>query len=562
MVKNILKLYLLFIPLFSYGQSTQEIESAEFIVEKDKDLKLPKRQRLFERVKSSPTSVTFDSLTFVLKEIPFEIRSYHPNLKVATLEEPAQERQYDHLINIGYGSYNTPGILYEYGTHHLTSTNYGMNIDLKKHEKGPVQDNYSGESTSEVQLWHRSNLNKGTLSSSLDYGYDKFYNFGMLDELSAFSSVSDTADHYLRRQQRFNLYFDYLINTTGENQIRIMPEWHYTGQQGLRKLDGISSYYSGGEENDFVLNFNLEALKKRSWVFDFDFFMALAQFTNQRSENNLRTWAYGFPKIDLTFSDWTVSAGFKIGFYDDAEEGGAGFLLPDLTASYTFGNHISVYGEVKGDVNRNDFNSLVSQNRHVADRIFLKTSIEKVGFKLGVSGGLLPRMTYDINLSIKSIADQLYFTNNKTDPSYFDVVYDRGNSSRLDVESLLNFDATNQLSWFALMKYNEIKTNTIQMPWHIPSTSFQMGAKVKLLNNRLIFSPYLINLSNINAWSVDEEIIVLPNVIDFGMDINMAFNDKIGAFLKIRNLLGKENQIYNLYSSREFDIYGGISVRF
>ena len=69
MVKNVLKFYLLFLPLLSFGQSPQEIESAEFIVEKDKDLKLPKRQRLFEHVKSSPTSAGFDSLTFVLKEI-------------------------------------------------------------------------------------------------------------------------------------------------------------------------------------------------------------------------------------------------------------------------------------------------------------------------------------------------------------------------------------------------------------------------------------------------------------------------------------------------------------
>ena len=262
MVKKLLKLYLLFLPLLSFGQSTQEIESAEFIVEKDKDLKLPKRQRLFERVKSSPTSVSVDSLTFDLKEIPFEIRSYHPILKVAQLEDPAQEKDYDHLINIGYGSYNTPGILYEYSTHRLTSPNYGMNIGLKEHQKGPVQANYSSESTSEVQLWHRANLSKGTLSSSLDYGYDKFYNFGMFDELSAFSSVSDTADYYLRRQHRFNLFFDYLINTKGENSIHIVPEWHYTGQQGLSKIDNVSSYYSGGEENDFILNFNLASIEK------------------------------------------------------------------------------------------------------------------------------------------------------------------------------------------------------------------------------------------------------------------------------------------------------------
>lgn len=562
MVKNLLKLYLLFLPLLSFGQSTKEIESAEFIVEKDKELKLPKRQRTFQRVKSSPTSASFDSLTFDLREISFEIRSYDPNLRVAQLEDPTQEKYYDHLIKLGYGSYNTPGISYEYSTHRLTSPNYGMNIGLKEHQKGPVQANYSSESTSEVQLWHRANLSKGTLSSSLDYGYDKFYNFGVFDELSAFSSVSDTADHYLRRQHRFNLFFDYLINIKGKNLVHVVPEWHYTGQQGLSKIDNVSSYYSGGEENDIILNFNLEVLKKRSWLFDFDLFTALTQFTNKRTENNQRIWVYGIPKINLTFNDWSVSAGFKIGFYDDASEGGSGFLLPDLAASYTFGNHISVYGEVKGDVKRNDFKSVVSLNRHVSDSIFLKTSIEKLGLKLGVSGGLLPRMTYDVNLSIKSIDDQLYFTNNKINPAYFDAVYDMGNSSRFDIESFLNFDATNQLSWFALMKYTEIKTNTIQTPWHTPSNSFQMGANVKLKKDRLIFSPYLINLSNIKALSVDEEIIDLPSVIDFGMDIDVTINEKIGIFLKMRNLLGKENQIYNYYNSREFDIYGGISVRF
>ena len=117
MVKNLLKLYLLFLPLLSFGQSTKEIESAEFIVEKDKELKLPKRQRTFQRVKSSPTSASFDSLTFDLREISFEIRSYDPNLRVAQLEDPTQEKYYDHLIKLGYGSYNTPGISYEYSTH-------------------------------------------------------------------------------------------------------------------------------------------------------------------------------------------------------------------------------------------------------------------------------------------------------------------------------------------------------------------------------------------------------------------------------------------------------------
>ena len=113
-----------------------------------------------------------------------------------------------------------------------------------------------------------------------------------------------------------------------------------------------------------------------------------------------------------------------------------------------------------------------------------------------------------------------------------------------------------------MFTFNQIKTSTIKTPWHTPSTSFQMGAKLGLIEDKLFLSPYFIHLSNIKAWSKADEIIVLPNILDFGIDINMLFNYKIGAFLKIRNLLGKENQRYNLYSSREFDIYGGISVRF
>ena len=548
--------------MISYGQSNQEIEPTEFIVEKAKNLELPKRERIFGLTKPIPTLATFDSLTFSFKEIPFDIVSYTPNLKVKPLQRAVKEKKYDHLINIGFGTYNTPGVLYEYRTHHSLGSNFGINIDLKKHQKGPVEGNYSGESNSEVRLWHRINLGKGILSSSLDYGYGKFYNFGGLNQINNTNRVIDTADHYLRSQHQFNLYFEYLVNTKSKKQIYVMPEWHYTGQQGLNKTDNISSYYSGGKENDFVLNVNLDVIKERFWDFDFDFFMSFAQFQNHRLKNNQRFWTYIVPKIDLIFDDLSVYGGFKIGFYDDTAERGSGFLLPDLTVSYNFGNHLSVYGEVKGDIIRNDFKSVISQNRHVSDSIFLNTSIEKIGFKLGTSGILLPSMTYDINFSMKSINDQMYFINNKNDPSYFDVVYDLGNSSRLDLESYLNFDATNQVSCFTLIKYNSIKTNTIRMPWHTPSVTFQMGSKFKLMSDRLIISPFFINFFNIKATSEDEQVISLPSVVDFGMDINMVFKEKIGVFLKFRNLLGKENQIYNLYSTREFDIYGGISVRF
>lgn len=548
--------------MISYGQSNQEIEPAEFIVEKAKNLELPKRERIFELIKPIPTLATFDSLTFTLKEIPFDIVSYTPNLKVEPLQRAVKERKYDHLINIGFGTYNSPGILYEYRTYHSSSSNYGINIDLKKHQKGPVQGNYSGESNSDVQLWHRINLGKGMFSSSLDYGYSKFYNFGGLNQIITTNRIIDTADHYLRREHQFNLYFEYQVNTKSKKQIHAMPEWHYTGQQSLSHTDNKSSYYLGGEENDFVLNVNLDVIKKRFWDFDFDFFMSFAQFNNHRFNNNHRFWTYIIPKIDFIFDNWSVSGGFKIGFFDDIAEEDSGFLLPDMMVSYNFGNNLSIYGEIKGDIIRNDFKSVISQNRHVSDSIVLNTSIERIGLKLGTSGILLPRMNYDINFSIKSINDQMYFRNNKIDPSYFDVVYDFGNSSRFDLESYINYHATNQLSWFTLIKYNSIKTNIIQRPWHTPSTSIQMGSKFKLMNDRLVISPFFINFFNIKATSEDEQIISLPSVMDFGMDINMVFKENIGVFLKIRNLLGKENQIYNLYSSREFDIYGGISVRF
>ena len=144
--------------MISYGQSNQEIESAEFIVEKAKNLELPKRERIFELIKPIPTLATYDSLTFSFKEMPFDIVSYTPNLKVEPLQRAVKEKKYDHLINIGFGTYNTPGILYEYRTHHSSSSNYGINIDLKKHQKGHLQGNYSGESNSDVKLRHITNI--------------------------------------------------------------------------------------------------------------------------------------------------------------------------------------------------------------------------------------------------------------------------------------------------------------------------------------------------------------------------------------------------------------------
>ena len=84
-----------------------------------------------------------------------------------------------------------------------------FNLSPEESQKG----NYSGESNSDVQLWHRINLGKGMFSSSLDYGYSKFYNFGGLNQIITTNRIIDTADHYLRREHQFNLYFEYQVNT-------------------------------------------------------------------------------------------------------------------------------------------------------------------------------------------------------------------------------------------------------------------------------------------------------------------------------------------------------------
>ena len=59
-----------------------------------------------------------------------------------------------------------------------------------------------------------------------------------------------------------------------------------------------------------------------------------------------------------------------------------------------------------------------------------------------------------------------------------------------------------------------------------------------------------------------EEVIQLPGIVDLNLSVQYLFSDRLGAFLRFDNIIGRNYERYYRYPSRGIQIIGGVSINF
>ena len=569
MVKSILCFMALTVGMIATAQEDNQIESTEFIVEKDKELILPKVQRLFEPIKFDLGQDNDEVQNFIVEDVPLKSYPYNPSIEPQSLEMKMIEKTFNNYLKMGFGRYNAPVFSYQFKTLNERGPNAGTNIDYETYQSGPVLDELSAQTKGSLSLWYFNPTNNGHFSSFFKYGFNQYYNFGTLEELLTSPTFDSSLDNFERQENQFDIGVNYDIIVPSKSQLSLSPSWHYTSQNKNLNSDDNTKV---GLENDFNIDVKIDHFSQNIWTVDFDAFAAFSQFTNSQNINLNRFWIYGHPNATAQFGALSLSAGAKIGIYQDVERELSFLAIPDLEAIYKTSSDLAIYARLDGDIIRNDFRSITNLNPHLTDSLVLATSVIPIRLKIGSKGYLIPRFQYDISLSLKLLQNQVYFRNNRSDPSVFELIYDPENSYRLDYETAFNYQLNHQLALLTSINFVSIENQGRVEPWYVPKLSYDLGISIKLLNDVLQLKPSFILLDGILAPDFGDlnmlidsarvNVITLPTVLDLGMDVDFKINSKPNAFLKMRNLLGRENQIYYLYNSRVYDIKGGLSVRF
>lgn len=282
------------------------------------------------------------------------------------------------------------------------------------------------------------------------------------------------------------------------------------------------------------------------------------------------------PYIRLQVKGAKITAG--INFVQEFGAFSSSKIFPAVTADFTLiPDYLQVFGEVKGDVNRNSLKSFTDENPWLNSNIVVKNTVEKLSFSAGIKGTGGPGFGYKARVYVKQFDDMPLFVNNFTDFNKFDVIYDFGKTKLTGLEGEISIQVSDALKWTGKLNIDDWKPASETYSWFKPGLKVSSNF-VYTYNKKLSFNAGVVIQDDIKAKvytgaPVPASQYIIPNTnielietvkgyVDLGLGADYRINKKFSVFAKANNILNTNYSRYLYYQVNGFNIFGGLTYSF
>lgn len=282
------------------------------------------------------------------------------------------------------------------------------------------------------------------------------------------------------------------------------------------------------------------------------------------------------PYIRLQVKGAKITAG--INFVQEFGAYSSSRIFPAVTADFTLiPDYLQVFGEVKGDVNRNSLKGFTDENPWLNSNIVVRNTVEKLSFSAGIKGTGGPGFGYKARVYVKQFDDMPLFINNYTDFNKFDVIYDFGKTKLTGLEGEISVQVSDALKWTGKLNIDDWKPASETYSWFKPGLKVSSNF-VYTYNKKLSFNAGVViqddikakvNISNpVNPAQyvipnpLIEEIQTVKGYVDLGLGADYRINKKFSVFAKANNILNTNYSKYLYYQVNGFNIFGGLTYSF
>ena len=418
--------------------------------------------------------------------------------------------------------------------------------------------NKQNENTQQLSVFGRSIGDKATLSGRLNYERHGLFFYG-IDEANP------------------------TLNPNPERQV--LNYFELEGEAVNKYNSDENAFSSAAKVNAYMFNNKFDAKEQAVTITGYlnkrinSFNLGLAASTELGSSKDLNTKVTNNllrlnPYIKLQAKGVKITAG--INFVQEFGTTSTTRFFPAVTADFTLiPEFLQVFGEVKGDVNRNTLKSLTDENPFLNSNIEIKNSIEKLSISGGVKGNGGPGFGYKARFYSKKITDMPLFVNNFTNFNKFDVIYDFGNMKLLGLEGEISVQVSDDLKWTGKLNIEDYKPASEQESYFKPqlrvSSNFLFNFNKKLSFNANVA---IQDDSKAKVYSANpdrylllpnpaiESVVNLKGFVDLGIGADYKINKQFSAFVKTTNLLNTNYSKYLYYRVNGISVYGGLSYSF
>ena len=522
-----------------------EIGDVEIEIVRERQIVLPRANRNFEKVPPRPAEPIQPEITYEFRNLSFNVPGYQSNPRPLRLKQEDISKIYGNYVSAGFGNYSSPYLNAWLNTKRDKNRFFGAQLYHRSFGKGPVDDKNSASGVTDIKLFGQTYTKAITTNAFIDYenrgGYFYGYSPGLevvrdtirqtYDVVSLGGSITNT------KPSDFN--FD-----LGSSFSYLKDKYEAAESDLSLKFNGN---YTISDKNKITLTSSYDLITRKDLLVD-----AKPRHLFKVSPS------YAFNPVD----NLSISVGATAVIENDSIRSKSLHFYPNLNASYILSQRINAYASLSGDMEKVTLHSLSRENLWLNSNIGIFNTNKTIEFVAGLKGKAGRLIAFNLGVAAANLKDLYFFQNAPGDRSKFDIVYDRGNTKRINLFGELGYNK-NEIVRFSLRgDYYGYSTDKQPEAWHKPTYRLSANSSFNVYQ-KLLLNIDFIGQGGMKAF--DNETAGVVN-LDPGIDLNVKadyfLSKQVSIFLKFENILSNDYPVYLNYPVRGFQAIGGVSWSF
>jgi hypothetical protein len=549
---------------FSVAQTSVRggLQDQVFVIQKDREIRLPKQIRSFEKMPALPQPKALGSLTFPVMPFFLSVPASKIQAEPATKEwEVPKLDLYPGWVRVGYGNFLSPLIEGRYLSTQSSEWQYATKFYHQSFGKGPVRwmDEESKESHTELAGDVSYFLDESELYATLDLKRDAYTFYGR-DLGFVIPPNVDFGSYFAASNKQ--LHGDLKLG------IRDLDKVGRIGYAGEIVLGGFRDSYAVREQElGFDGKGEFRPSKEVMASLGVSYFTTATEdlkYDLNRNYFSLR------PEGQYRFGDFHFTAGVVLVSDNDsiAEIKPAIRIFPVLKSTYQVSEILQVNAAISGDVQRNTYRSFVQENPFLGPSDQLLNTVTSFEFAAGVEGLATDKLVYRAGMAVRRQSNLHFFVNSYADTSRFELVYDQ-QATVLQFNSDVEFSVTEKYKVTTQFDFFQYNLSTLQTAWHRPTWTASMSHRLAPFKNFSLQANLQVlggmkarGLGQIDTLPSQAEVVKLPVVVDLQVNLEYRINSRFAVFANGANLLNRNNMRWMNYPVRGIQGVGGLSFKF
>ena len=521
-----------------------DIEDAEIVIEKKREISLPAANRQYDKVPPLPQTGVPMALDYAFREFTYALSPLEPRIRPLTLADETLDKLYGNYVKAGFGNYITPYLQAYVGNKRNPTLAWNIQADHQSSQRGVVDSVNSGSSHNRLVLNTRSMGPKGTLRTSVGYDRQRVHYYGYPEGAAP---IRDSI------RQIYNRFFaDLSIRPNGTNQdvyYQLDGGYRFQGDRfgAQEHLGGLGGRIRMPINDDFQAELGAEG-----W---------LSQRKDTTEQN--RYFVRLQPIVHYRNGDLHVQGGLNVLFDNDTlSNTNPTYLYPLIKANYALSDAFSPYAKLWGNVEMVTWHSLTAENPWLDRDVQLNNTVVPIEFVLGGRGGVGSALYYDAGLAIGNVRNWYFYVPSTGDSTRFMPEYDQNNITRFNLFGELTvqagevFRGSMRADYFNYRRFDD--TEQLIGAWHRPTAQVTALAQLNLADKLLIE----VNGSILGGIQVPDATDPLPTIFNVTAEAEYRITQRLSVFTNFNNLANRSWERYQGYPTRQLMVIGGFSYGF